>query len=92
MSNREIRVIVIYMLIVGLCTFALGREIGVNQQLKKYEELKATNNNLYNLIQSKDKSYYELELKMIEYKWLYESCQTMFGDYQDKVEAGWYCE
>ena len=98
MTNRQIRVIVIYMLMFGLIAFALGREIGVGQQIKKYEELQAINNNLYNVIQSKDKSYNELEQKMIEYRWLYESCQTMFGDYQDKVEAGcfvnggWNCE
>lgn len=39
-----------------------------------------------------------LEKEKTEYKWLYESCQTTFGDYQDKVESGcfvdggWNCE
>ena len=91
MTNREIRVTIIYMLIVGLIAFALGREIGVGQQ-------QAINNNLYTIIEKKDKSYDELMQQTIEYRWLYESCQTMFGDYQDKVEAGcyvnggWNCE
>ena len=64
----------------------------------KYKEQLEINNNLYSVIQDKDKAYYELEQQMIEYKWLYESCQTLFGDYQDKVEAGcyvnggWNCE
>lgn len=42
--------------------------------------------------------YNELIQENDEYKWLYESCQTMFGDYQDKVKmgcyvnGGWNCE
>ncbi len=64
----------------------------------KYNEQLEINKNLYNVIQKKDSSYDELMQQTIEYRWLYESCQTMFGDYQDKVEAGcyvnggWNCE
>lgn len=81
MSNRQIRVIVIYMLMTGLCMFALGRSIGVEQQLKEYNELKQ-----------------DYDILEIQYKRDLEDCQTMFGDYQDKVEAGcfvnggWNCE
>lgn len=73
MSNRQIRIVTIYMLMFGLFTFAFGRSVGVKQQLKKYEELR----NNYDVLE-------------IQYKRDLEDCQTMFGDYQDKVEAGYY--
>lgn len=66
MANNQLRIVIIYMLIFGLYTFALGRRIGIEQQTNKNDELMQ---------------------KTIEYKWLYEDCQTMFGDYQDRVEA-----
>ena len=49
----------------------------------KYQEQLWINNNLYTVIQDKDKSYNELEQQTIEFKWLYESCQTQYGDYQE---------
>lgn len=87
MSNRHLRITIIYMLMFGLCTFGLGRTIGVDQQTKKYEELKAINNNLYHVIQDKDKSYYELEQMMIEYRWKSESCYQQMGDMQDDPDV-----
>jgi hypothetical protein len=47
------------------------------------------------VIEELENNYDELE---IQYKRDLEACQTMFGDYQDKVEAGcfvnggWNCE
>lgn len=83
MTNRQIRIATIYMLMVGLCTFSLGRTVGVEQQLKKYEELKAINNNLYNVIQKQTNSYSELA----EYKWQLESCYQQIGDMQDDYDV-----
>ena len=88
MTNKEIRTIAIYLIMFGLCTFALGRSVGVWQQMNKYNNLKD--------------EYFELEKEYnileIQYKRDLESCYTQFGDYQDKVEAGcfvnggWNCE
>lgn len=95
MTNRQIRVIVIYMLMVGLCAFALGREIGVNQQLKKYEEQKYINESVFKAYEELRNNYDILE---IQYKRDLEACYTTLGNYQDKVEAGcyvnggWNCE
>ena len=95
MTNRQKGIVIIFVLMFGLCTFAFGRSVGVKQQTSKYEELKVINNNLYYVIEELENNYDELE---IQYKRDLEDCQTMFGDYQDKVEAGcfvnggWNCE
>ena len=86
MKNKGLVAIAIYLIMMYAAGFGFGWTI----YKEKNEELKGINNNLYYVIQDKDKAYYELEQMMIEYRWLYESCQTMFGDYQDKVEAGCY--
>ena len=92
--KNKMRTIIIYLLIV----WGFGFIGGYIFTKDKYQEQLDINNNLYHVIQDKDKSYYELEQMMIEYRWLYEDCQTQFGDYQDKVEAGcyvnggWNCE
>lgn len=39
MSNREIRIVIIYMLMFGLCAFSLGRNIGFSQQIKNNDEI-----------------------------------------------------
>lgn len=94
MKNKELVATTIYLIMMYVAGFGFGWII----YGEKYEELKGINNNLYHVIQDKDKAYYELEQMMIEYRWLYEDCQTQFGDYQDKVEAGcyvnggWNCE
>ena len=92
--KNKMRTIIIYLLIV----WGFGCIGGIMLMTDKYQEQLKINNNLYHVIQSKDNAYDELEQMMIEYRWKYESCQTMFGDYQDKVEAGcyvnggWNCE
>ena len=94
MKNKGLIAIAIYLIMMFIAGFGFGWTVYEGN----YEELKGINNNLYHVIQDKDKAYYELEQMMIEYRWLYESCQTQFGDYQDKVEAGcyvnggWNCE
>ena len=70
-----------------LMMFGVGFGTGYTVMEEKYEKLQAINNNLYTVIETKDKSYDELLQQTIEYRWLYEDCLTMFGDYQDKVEA-----
>ena len=85
MSSKQLIVISVIFISFG---FAFGHSVGTDQQIKKYEELRGINNTLYKVIEKKDKSYDELMQQTIEYKWLYESCQTMFGDYQDRYELG----
>lgn len=86
MKNKGLIAIAIYLIMMFIAGFGFGWTV----YEEKYEELKGINNNLHTVLELKDKNYDELMKKMIEYKWLYESCQTMFGDYQDKVEAGCY--
>lgn len=83
MSNREIRVVIIYVLLFGICTFAFGRTIGVEQQTEKYEELKAINNNLYEVIEKQKNNYNEL----VECKWKLDSCYQQLGDMQDDYDV-----
>lgn len=86
MKNKGLIAIAIYLIMMFIAGFGFGWTV----YEEKYEELKGINNNLHTVLELKDKSYDELMQQTIEYKWLYESCQTLFGDYQDKVEAGCY--
>ena len=86
--KNKMRTIIIYLIIV----WGFGVFGGIMFMEDKYQEQLDINNTLYHAMQDKDKAYYELEQKMIEYRWKYESCQTLFGDYQDRVEAGMYYE
>ena len=94
MKNKGLVAITIYLIMMFVAGFGFGCTVYTD----KYEELKGINNNLYYVIEELENNYDELEQKMIEYRWLYEDCQTTFGDYQDRVEAGcfvnggWNCE
>lgn len=83
MTNRQIKITIIYMLIFGLCTFALGRSVGVSQQINKYEEQKTINKALYTAHEDLRINYDMLE---VEYKWQLESCYQQLGDLQDRCE------
>lgn len=91
MKNKGLVAITIYLIMMFVAGFGFGWTV----YEEKYEELKGINNNLYNVIQKLENNYDRLE---IQYKRDLEDCQTMFGDYQDKVEAGcfvnggWNCE
>ena len=76
MNNKQIIVILIYLLIVGAFGFSWGHSVGTHQQLDKIKKLETEKENL--------------EQGKIEYQWLYESCLTSYGDYQDRYELS--CE
>jgi len=89
-------VVIIYCsFVVGLMIFCIGHIIGFNEIKNQYEEQKYINENLYKAYEELRNNYDVLE---IQYKKDLEDCQTMFGDYQDKVESGcyvnggWNCE
>ncbi len=86
--KNKIRTLIIYLLVM----WGFGFAGGVMFMQDKYQEQLYINDTLNLVIKDKDKVYYELEQMMIEYRWQYESCQTQFGDYQDKVEAGCYVD
>lgn len=57
MRDRELRIVTIYMLMFGLCMFGLGRIIGVEQQMSKYNDLKNEYfklENEYNILEAKN--------------------------------------
>lgn len=74
MNNKQIIVILIYLLIFGAFGFSWGHSVGTHQQLDKINELEIEKENL--------------EQSKIECQWLYESCLTSYGDYQDRYELG----
>ena len=82
--KNKMRTIIIYLLVM----WGFGCIGGIMLMTDKVEDLK---NKYFEL----EKEYDILE---IQYKRDLEDCQTMFGDYQDKVEAGcfvnggWNCE
>lgn len=83
MKNKGLVVIATYLIMM----WGFGFVGGYFFMEDKYEELKAINNNLYNVIQNKDKSYYELEQIMIEYRWKLDSCYQQMGDMQDDYDV-----
>ena len=83
MKNKGLIAIAIYLIMMFIAGFGFG--CIVNKE--KYEELKGINNNLYHVIQNKDKAYYELEQMMIEYRWKLESCYQQIGDMQDDPDV-----
>lgn len=89
MTNRELRIVIIYMLMFGLCTFAFGRSVGVSQQLSKYEEQKYINESVYKAYEELKTNYDILE---IQYKRDLEDCYTQLGDMQDRYELGLNCK
>ena len=92
MKGKRAIAIVIYMFIM----FGVGFGFGcIFKEEQKCNEQIYINENLYKAYEELRNSYDVLE---IQYKRELEDCQTMFGDYQDKVEAGcfvnggWNCE
>ena len=84
MTNRQIRITIIYMIMFGLCTFALGRSVGVSQQLKKYEEQKYINESVFKAYEELRNNYDVLD---IQYKRDLESCYQQMGDMQDDYDV-----
>ena len=84
MTNKQVRVVIIYMLIFGLCTFATGRYMGSEQQIKKYEEQKYINESVYKAYEELRNNYDILE---IQYKRDLESCYQQMGDMQDDYDV-----
>lgn len=78
MTNKQIGVLVVYLIIFMGFGFGVGHSVGTDQQYKineqlriEYDELKA--------------NYDSLE---IEYKWRLDACYTQLGDLQDRMELG----
>lgn len=80
MTNKQIGVLVVYMLMFWGCGFAFGHHIGTDQQYK-------INNQLRIEYDSLKTNYDNLET---EYNWRLEACYTQLGDLQDKIEGGLY--
>lgn len=83
MKNNELVIVAIYLIAMYVAGFGFGWAI----YKEKYEELKGINNNLYYVIQDKDKAYYELEQQMTEYRWKLDSCYQQIGDMQDDYDV-----
>lgn len=91
MKNKGLVATAIYLIMMYVAGFGFGCIIYEG----KYEEQKHINESVFKAYEELRNSYDVLE---IQYKRDLEDCQTMFGDYQDKVEAGcyvnggWNCE
>ena len=76
MSNKQLLVIVAYLLIFCGFGFTVGGELATDKQSKINEALQTEYDELKT-------NYDNLEL---EYKWRLESCYQQLGDLQDKYE------
>ena len=89
--KNKIKTTIIYLLVM----WGFGVFGGIMFMEDKYQEQKNINESIFNAYEELRNSYDVLD---IQYKRDLEDCQTMFGDYQDKVESGcfvnggWNCE
>jgi len=89
--KNKLYVIVIYLIMM----WGFGFVGGYIFMQEKLEEQKYINETVFKAYEDLRNNYDILE---IQFKRDLEDCQTMFGDYQDKVEAGcfvdggWNCE
>ena len=83
MTNKQILVVVAYLLIFGGAGFAFGHSVGTNQQSKINNQLRVEYDELRN-------NYDGLEINndtlITELKWQLESCHQELGDLQDRME------
>lgn len=76
MENKQLMMLVVYLLIFGGFGFAVGSDLTNERQTKINNQLRIEYDELKN-------NYDNLE---IEYKWRLESCYQQLGDLQDRCE------
>ena len=77
MSNKQLLVLIAYLLMFGGFGFAVGSEVAANKQVEINDQLQKEYNEL-------KENYDNLET---EYKWQLESCYQQLGDLQDRYEV-----
>ena len=74
MDNRELRILLFYLILFGACGFAFGHSVGTEQQQKINSQLKTEYDEL-------KENYDALET---DYNWRLEACHIQLRDLQDR--------